>query len=499
MAMSSSVFSSRSVRRSSALALALVALAACDIDEILNKDDPTFHVQFLNLVTDSPALEYSVDGTDISSATYQTSTSLHAVRAGQHRIDLGAVRPPDLRTDDDDDDDEDDTIPVNASLERNFDADINYTIIAYGTLDNTQMLVIDDAGERDEIEDDHIVWRIVHVAPDIPSMDVFLTAPEAQIHSPQHVATLNFGDQSGEMSLKLFPRSDALDEDEPLRVNLTIELRVPGTGERLYRSPKIQVTEQGRAKLLIVPSIAPGPARVALMHLAATGAMLDPDDDATMRFVHLSPDSPAVDVIPGSSFLPPLAQNVGFRDASPRQRVRNGDVDLIGTPAGNPGAFVFLEEHDTAPGGAYSLYAFGPLADLETLVLTDERRTVPTQARFRLLHAAASLEEHDGFDVYLTLPGQVLDFNSDDDDDDTDAASRFRRFTNFGYRSSTAYVTLAEGNYELHFAATGTSRIEIARVPLQLANGHISTIVLHDSGTGELEFLAVEDGPGSEP
>ncbi|HEY8510225.1 MAG TPA: DUF4397 domain-containing protein, partial [Steroidobacteraceae bacterium] len=136
-----------------------MALAACDVDEVLNDDDPTAHVQFLNLVTDSPALEYSVDGTDISSATYQTSTSLHAVRAGQHRIDLGAVRPPDLRTDDDDDDDEDDTIPVNASLERNFDADINYTIIAYGTLDNTQMLVIDDAGERDEIEDDHIVWR----------------------------------------------------------------------------------------------------------------------------------------------------------------------------------------------------------------------------------------------------------------------------------------------------------------------------------------------------
>ena len=66
---------------------------------------------------------------------------------------------------------------------------------------------------------------------------------------------------------------------------------------------------------------------------------------------------------------------------------------------------------------------------------------MPTQSKFRFLNAAPSQEDGDGVDIYVTLPGQALDFDSTDDKDTTDDAAQFKRAgaLTFPWRTTTPY------------------------------------------------------------
>jgi len=224
-----------------------------------------------------------------------------------------------------------------------------------------------------------------------------------------------------------------------------------------------------------------------------SGTLQDTADQAAVRVVHVSSDTPALDVIRGSSLNTPLAQNVAFRDHSPYVRVPTGEVDLIAVPTGGTNVFLFVEEFTAARGGAYSAYAIGPLATVDARVLTDDRRSVPTQSKFRFLNAAPSQIEGDGVDIYVTLPGQALDFDSTDDKDTTDDATQFRRATALTYSSSSDFAILQSGTYQVRIFATGTSRM-LLDTQITVADGSVQTIVLNDDrDTADLELMGVEE------
>jgi hypothetical protein len=65
---------------------------------------------------------------------------------------------------------------------------------------------------------------------------------------------------------------------------------------------------------------------------------------------------------------------------------------------------------------------------------------VPTQASFRFVHGAGSLEEQEPLDLYLRLPGETVDF-----DDDETAPS----VSSLTYQTASSYFTLKEGDYEI--------------------------------------------------
>jgi hypothetical protein len=408
-------------------------------------------------------------------------------------VNLEAIRPPELV--DDDDDEDDDPIPLGTVVTQSFEGEVDYTVFAYGTLDELHGFVMGTTDQREDFDtDDHMVWRIVNAAESAPAVDVYLTAPEAKITSPERVATLNFTEHSESMELELFPREDRLDEDAALFVDLTIEVRARGTSDVLFRSDTIRVSEQSRSLYAIVPNPDQGPASLKLIRVdTAATRYVDPRDSAEVRFVHVATNSPPLDVIRAAAQRQALAQNVAFRDRSDHVPVANGETDLIATPTADPSTFLFLEEFSTAAHQSYSVYAVGPPDDVDGLVVTDFRHSVPIQARFRFLHAAASLDDEDAVDIYVTPPNQALDFDEEDDEDEDDDASRFLEYSGVVFPSVTDYLTLEAGNYEVHFAAAGTSRFLLDSAPFQLVNGDVTTYVVHDSETGELELLPVDD------
>lgn len=479
----------RKMRIALAAAVAVLGLAACD--DVLNKDDEdSFQTRIVNLIEDSPTVQYKIDTTVVSSSGYQAASGLNSARPGSHSVSFQVLRPQTLIKDDD-------TTPIDigGTFERSFEKDKNYTIVAYGRLDSVQTLILDQPKDPDDVAEEKIELTFANVAPNLPSVEVFITAPEAHIDSPESLGVLATGTLSATRTMQLFQRADVTDDDAALFTDMKIELRDPTTGTVLFNSATIRVTEQTRILFAVTKNIGPGPSTVQMMGLdGVSGIFTDVNDRAAVRFVHVSADTPALDIIKPASTNQFIAQNIAYRDRSPYVLVEDGDVALIAQPA-DPGSavFLFLEEFSAAAGLSYSAYAVGPLASVDAQILTDRRRSIPTESAFRLLHAAPSGEGEDGFDVYLTLPDQVIDFDSSDDSDTTDDAAQFRRAVNFSYQGQLDYMTLKPGTYRLRLTATGTSRVEFD-TPLTLAGGGVQTYVFNDDlETGGYELIPVDD------
>src|ERR1700733_9488918 len=70
--------------RAVATVAALVALTSC----LGSGNGATTHLRGVNLITDSPDLEFTVDGVDVSSASYGDMTPLTAASPGTHELGL---------------------------------------------------------------------------------------------------------------------------------------------------------------------------------------------------------------------------------------------------------------------------------------------------------------------------------------------------------------------------------------------------------------------------
>jgi hypothetical protein len=458
------------------------ALAGCNIDSILNDDEDTFHIRSLNLIEDSATVNILLGDTTISAIAYGGGTAFGAAHPGSSNVSFKAVLPTTF----DDDDDDDDPVAIGQAVTRTFVKDTPYTLIAYGTVANPQMIFVEGLSQRDDVADDKIALQFADAAPNASQVDVYVTLPQAGVTAAQFVATVNLGEASAPLELTLVRDADDLDDDSTLTGELIVELKTAGSGTTLFKTNKITVSEQSRLLFTVANSNAPGPSTIKLVSLigGSTGEFLDYNDTAALRFAQVSAQTPALDVTAGSSFSSPFAQNVSFRGISDYTNVKAGEVGIIAAPSATPGNFAFLEEFTATAGQTYSAYAIGALADVDAVVIADEARSVPTQNKFRFLHAASSLFEADPVDIYLRLPGETVDF----DDDDTTPT-----FSSVAYTTQTSYLTYKAGSYDVYFASAGTSTVLLGPVPFQTTNGDIETLVLLDDENGALELMPVSD------
>ena len=98
----------------------------------------------------------------------------------------------------------------------------------------------------------------------------------------------------------------------------------------------------------------------ALAVLPGAGRAQDrTDEDASIRFVHASPDAPAVDLIVDGA---PVAENVAFSSASDYLPFSAGEHQVQIVPTGSGAESAVLDETvDLDGGGAYIFAAAGLL------------------------------------------------------------------------------------------------------------------------------------------
>lgn len=143
-------------------------------------------------------------------------------------------------------------------------------------------------------------------------MDVHVTLPQAGISAAQYVATVNLAEASAPLELTLTRNPDDLDDDTSLSGDLTVELRAVGSSQSLFKSKAVTVYEQARILFTVANNVAPGPSGIKIVTLVSgsTGEILEAND-AALRFVHASPDTPSLDVSVASGFSMPYALRPG--------------------------------------------------------------------------------------------------------------------------------------------------------------------------------------------
>ncbi len=183
-----------------------------------------------------------------------------------------------------------------------------------------------------------------------------------------------------------------------LFTDLTIEVRDGSTGASLYKSAKIRISEQTRLMFAVTKNIGPGPSPVQVIAVDGTsGTYTDPDDNAAVRLDARLAGHTGARHHPASALQTPIAKDISHRRALDYVSVPNGDVDLIAQPADAATSMLLVPgEFSAAVGMSYSDAIGDALASVDAQMVTDDRRKVPTQAKFRFLSAAPSQEGGDG-------------------------------------------------------------------------------------------------------
>jgi len=467
--------------------LVSLALTSC----LGSGNGATAYVRAVNLVSDAPDLELTIDSTaDVAEMTYGDMTPLTGVHPGSHAVQIAGLTASNLITQ---------PIqtyePFGTPLTQNFVDGAGYTIVAYGTVANPQYLVSTDATNLESIvPGDEVIYKVVDAAPKGPPVLILITAPEAGINTPIEVATLNFGDSTPENTLLITVPTGLLNSSATTSVNVTIEVINATTGAVLIPANTVTVNEQDRLLFVIADNIGPGSTPIVIDALdsptggSASGVLFaNPNDDSELAFANVTATAPAYNIVGGLNLTTTLATDIGFDQKSGYGAVNSGVAGAIATPTDTPGHPSFLVSFASAADQSYTEYAVGPLQYIAGVVLQDDRRSVPTEGEFRFLNAAYILQFGPTVDIYLN-PLSVV-FNIQADNSNRPAPN----YSAIAFKASTPYLQVLAGTYDVYFANAGTSDIILGPIPLTIVDGTNATYVFTNTADGSLELLPFSD------
>lgn len=284
--------------------------------------------------------------------------------------------------------------------------------------------------------------RVLHGSPDAPAVDVYLDGAAV-------LTNVGFGTISSYLEVSAGDHHVQVVEAgaDPAEVTAVIDATLPlvgGSSSTLAATNSIDAIE--------AQVVADTPAPVA--------------DAVQVRVVHLSADTPAIDVAPDGG--DEIIQGLAYPTVTEYFPVPAGQLDVEVRPAGavdgwvvaNPGG-VFL-----STGRAYSLFAVGSLADDTFRLVTAIDASAPpaTPARVRVLHGSPDAP---AVDVYVD--GSLV-------------------FSGTAFGQITDYAEIPAGDHQVQVVAAGTTPADGTLIDATLAFTPASATTV--AATGDLANLA---------
>ncbi|MDK9773146.1 DUF4397 domain-containing protein [Vibrio sp. B181a] len=336
------------------------------------------------------------------------------------------------------------------------DSDTNYTVFvvgdASGTPNPVEPLIVTRSAES-MANDDSLDVQVVHAASGVPAVDLYVTAPGADLASSTPLTNLAYKASTdvlnipaGDYQVRLVAGGNvAFDSGTiPLPANADLTIAAIKTGGTNSGSP---------VKLLVLDGM-------------GSSIILNTGSKSELRVGHLVDGAPNVDVaLDGNVVL----NDVMFKDISNYLSVDAGTYNAT-VDAGLTDPIIDADV-TLDSGMSYSVYAVGtavPLA-VEPLVVSDNRRSIATSAVLNVTHAAANPAAA-SVDVYLT-PSQ-------------DISQSDPALANFAYKDSAQNVYVTAGDYFVTVTAPGDKTPVIGPAPLPtLENGMVyQAIAIDDNG-----------------
>ena len=423
-------------------------VAACDSDNNnRNPQQEFFALQVLHGSPDAPPVNVLVDGSEVlGDVDYKEGSAALSLttRDEPYSIRVDGILPGG-------------DVTVIGPADINFEADTTYTVVAVNDVANIEPVIISQPSTP--VGAGNARLFVVHGAEPAPEVDVYVTAPDADLAGSAPVGTFEFKGTigpaevaAGDYQIRVTPAGDS--------------------GTVVYDSGTITLADGSDLTIAALPNTSGGAAPITLVALTGSESLeiADVNTPTSLQVVHASPDAPAVDVVVDGDVLVP---NLAFPEATPFVEVPAATYNVAVTVAGNPGAIAIGPVDLPLDAGVrYSVLAVGPLAEIEPLILTDDPRRVSTNAKVRIVHASPTAQD---VDIYVTEVG--VDIN---DAEPTLAAVPFK--------ANTGYLNLPAGDYDVTVVPTGTKDIAIGPVTISVADGGVYTAIARDPLPGEMEF-----------
>lgn len=433
--------------------LSMLVLTACssDNDTPLSPPPPPpppaelTKVQVLHGSPDAPMVNVLIDGNEVlGDVDYKSGSGILTLNAGTYSVQVDGILPSG-------------PAPVIGPVDLDFATDTIYTIAAVNNVAAIEPVVISQPDTPVSAGSARLF--VLHGAAAAPQVDVFVTAPGADLTASAPVGTFSFKETIG-----------------PAEVTAgDYQVRVTPAGDPaavVYDSGTLTLNDGDDLTLAAVPNTSGGAAAISLAALTGAGSavFLDVNTPTSFQAVHASPDAPDVDVlVDGDVIVPGLA----FPDATGFVEVPGGTYTVAVTVAGNPGAVAIGPvDLDLETGERYSVFAVDELANIEALVLSDDPRRVATNAKVRIVHASPTAQD---VDIYVTAVG-------------ADITAEMPTLENIPFKANTGYLALPAGDYDVTVTPTGTKTAAIGPATISIADSGIYTAVARDPLPGAMDF-----------
>ena len=335
-------------------------------------------------------------------------------------------------------------------------ADTDYTLVLTGSV--TAPIVTQWERPEREFDGTETVFEagFAHLSPSLGDVDVYFALTGTAPVLGEERAKLSFGDtmsaidlESGQYEVIITARDDPA----------TILYQSYDTFFAALFSYTITIFDAD-------PSIT---GNISVRSISRQGAAIELADSnfpPTLRTVHAAFGTENIDIYRDEDFTAPIYSDLGFGETTGDLPVLDGTVIYSYTAVGNPGAIID-EESQLVPRGlrVTTILAGLPGAELVRIILIDNRRSIETHAKLRLIQAAANFPT---LDLYLVDVGADI----------TDLNPTIRSMT-FGL--GTDFVAQISNSYDLILTLPDEKTLIAGPLPLDLVEGDVVEALITDT------------------
>ena len=409
-------------------------------------DLPTPDLQRLRIVhlsPDAPPVEPLLDGngrSEFGQIAFPGSSSYASLIANEAELDVtvdGTLN----------------TSVLNAAL--TFEPGASYTAVAINRVSSIGALFFQD--DKRGLAAGDIRVRAIHGAPDVGQVDVLAVAADGS--TSMLLANVDTGTAAEPFDLPAGAYTVGVDLNDDMKPELYFELPelAAGTLANLY------VTQEDGGKVF------------ALAQLDGDVTARIDASESRIRVLHMSRNAPNVDVfVNGGRAI----TNLPFKSQSGTLTVPSGSYDTAVTATGAPIHTAVINANITLlPSRAYTVVAFGDLANISALVLEDERAGVAaTDIRLPITHVAPGVTRGD---VYELLNGTAFGAQLVDD---------------FGFGETQTPPDVPAGTYVVGFDANATGVVDVTfNLPLLTPGTFARAYVIQEQNDAVKILVQLDD------
>ncbi len=453
-----------------------IALAGCSSDSDDSSTDTTYtaysSVRVVHASPDAPAVNVTLNTAQaVTNLDYGQSTGFVEVESGSYDIDVNGILPAS----------EVNVIDVDGFMLGEGD---RTTIVAVGNVADIAPLVLTPSTATAMLG--QITLQVLHAAPDAPAVDIYLTAPGADLATSTPAFNFAF--------------SDSIDVGAVTAGE--VQIRAVYEGAVVFDSGTVDLAPLAGKDILIAAiaaanSIEADASPIKLLAMTGDSQIMINDIDlgAGARVVHASPDAAlaaggAVEVFATSQVLGDdpveLIGAFNYLDVFPATgyaMIPAGTYAFdVGPDIDSIGGSVFTSgDLGLEAGVAYSVIAAGRLTNdpaFTLLATADSARSIATQASVKIIHAAPAAGD---VDIYVTGAG---DYSAEAIETGMGGDPLL---SGFSFGTITDYVAVTPGRYDIRVVAGGVTAINVE--DFELGAGLVANIIARgpseSNGTAE--------------